>query len=103
MKKTKEEKLLQFITQLKRLYSMGNYFDINGTIGGRPAEFKVIIEDYADFGECYQVYHDDCELGYFCRLPNGEYKVIDHSELTIDEMVEIGEQVNTIRTFRVAS
>lgn len=82
---------------------MGNYFDINGTIGGKPAEFKVLIEDYGDFGECYQIYHENRELGYFCRLPNGEYKVIDHSELTFDEMVEIGEHLNGIKTLKVAS
>jgi len=82
---------------------MGNYFDINGTIGGKPAEFKVLIEDYGELGECYQIYHENCDLGYFCRLPNGEYKPIDHSGLTFNEMVEIGEQVNGIRTFRIAS
>lgn len=82
---------------------MGNYFDVNATLGGQPAQFKIAVEDYNEYGVCYLVFCGALDLGYFCRLPNGEYKFIDHSELTLSEITEIGDQVEGARNLRIAS
>jgi|GEM_PF-2366927 hypothetical protein len=82
---------------------MGNYFDVHATIGGMPAEFKVVVEDYNELGTCYLVYYEGNDLGYFCRLPDGNYKAIDRTQLTQQEIQEIGDLVEGIKGLRVAS